>query len=108
MTDFAHYEKEWQKGYYEGFDEGYMKGKKDAAPKWIPVSSGNLPDVQHNVMLSTIFGVAEGVLIDKHEEPFPEKGVVCMWKQFRWDAILYNNQVTAWATMPKPYDGEEE
>lgn len=75
---------------------------------WIPVSSGDLPDVQHNVMLSTIFGVAEGVLIDKLEKTFPKKEVTCMWKQYRWDATLYNNQVKAWAPMPEPYKDKND
>ena len=83
--------------YNKGFEEGYCKGKKDAAPKWTPVSEG-LPDENKDVLVTVVFP-------DGQEEV----GTLSLDKG-KWTNgyFSYNDVVTAWMPKPKPYEGEEK
>ena len=72
----------------------------EALQWWIPCSE-RLPKVGENVLFTTdIYGgyVAEG---DRRADG--------KWWQYRWNALLQNDEVTAWMPLPKPYRdyGEE-
>lgn len=60
--------------------------------RWIPVEE-RLPEVGQDVLFSVqdLF-VSEGCLRDDGD-----------WSQFRWQAIQKKESVTAWMTLPEPY-----
>ena len=70
----------------------------EALQGWIPCSE-RLPKVGENVLFTTdIYGgyVAEG---DRRADG--------KWWQYRWNALLQNDEVTAWMPLPKPYERSE-
>lgn len=77
--------------YNKGFDEGYIRGKKDAAPKWIPVSEG-LPKGRENVLVTAVFydrSMEVGML-------HLEKGL--------WTNDYFSYEVKAWMPLPEPFE----
>lgn len=130
MTDFAHYNEVWQEGYDEGFEEGYCRGKKDAAPKWTPVTEGK-PKSDKPVLVTCEFGagkyVCDAIWADKlsvecsmesdidpdyDEETdafyFPEGWweIIENWGDYEYVAIC--DHVTAWMPKPKPFEEEKD
>ena len=66
----------------------------EAVQGWIPCSE-RLPNVGENVLFTTdIYGgyVAEG---DRRADG--------KWWQYRWNALIQNEEVIAWMPLPKPY-----
>ena len=76
----------------DAFDE-YVDSNE---PHWIPVTE-RPPEVGRSVMISvgTIYA-AEGCLREDGD-----------WCQFRWDAKITRDKVTAWRELPEPHKEEE-
>lgn len=85
----------WEDGWYvEAIDMAIEA--LSAVQGWIPCSE-RLPNVGENVLFTTdIYGgyVAEG---DRRADG--------KWWQYRWNALLQNEEVTAWMPLPTPYKG---
>lgn len=83
--------------YNKGFTEGYEEGQKDAAPKWTPVSEG-LPEENKEVLVTVVFSDIQ-----------TEVGTLCLHKG-KWTNgdFNYNDVVTAWMPLPKPYEEEKD
>ena len=119
--------------YNKGFDEGYMKGKKDAAPKWTPVSEGKPKSGKH-VLVTCEFGAGKYVCdamwadkfsvecsiepdIDPDYEDYDEEAdtfyfpegwweIIKNWGDYSYVAIC--DHVTAWMPLPEPYEEEKD
>ena len=52
-TQEANYEyrKSMRESYNEGYEAGYEKGRKDAAPKWTPVTPDTMPEKNRVVVV---------------------------------------------------------
>ena len=67
--------------------------------RWIPVSE-KLPEDGENVMFSTKTNrVFEGRFFNDNTEQ--------QWYAFRDETFAWNNVVTAWMPLPKPYEPQE-
>lgn len=80
--------------YNKGFEEGYCKGKKDAVPKWTPVSEV-LPEENKEVLVTAVFSNGE-----------KEVGRLSLVKG-KWTNDFFNYDVIAWMPLPEPFKEEE-
>lgn len=124
---------EYNKGFEEGYCKGYCKGRKDATPKWTPVSEGKPKSGKH-VFVTCEFGSGEYVCdafwadkfsvecsIDPDIDPdyedydeetdafyFPEGWweIIKNWGDYSYVAIC--DRVTAWMPLPEPYKEEKD
>ena len=85
------------------YNTAFVRGRNSMTweqTKWIPVSE-RLPEDEELVLFSTKTDrVFEGkFFVDKTD---------LQWYAFRDKAFAYNNVVTAWMPLPKPYKQESE
>ena len=72
-----------------------------AEPKtgWIPVSE-RLPEARESVILSTKEWTGEGCCWETTKYHV-------IWKEYRWNATYWDDEVIAWMPLPTPYKGGE-
>lgn len=86
---------------------GYLdsKGLINKMPKWIPVSSGKLPENNEEVWITDVEGKVERAQF--YKEPYPEDGEKDMFACRTY--LVYAENVLAWQSIlkPEPYkEGE--
>lgn len=80
--------------------ESVINGLTSAEPQWIPCEE-RLPEARRSVIISTKEWTGEGC----YWETTPNH---IIWKGYRWNATYWDDEVTAWMPLPKPYEGRTE
>ena len=80
--------------YKRGYKEGYEQGKKDATPKWIPVSERLPKEEGHYLVTDEAAGMTE-TIIDEY--------MCCDDGEWTW---LYSQHAIAWMPMVEPWKGK--
>ena len=78
--------------------------RKLAEREWIPCSE-RLPKERESVLIATSLQhdnwVGEGCYWETTKNHV-------IWKGYKWNATYWDNEVTAWMPLPKPYKGGED
>lgn len=97
-TDKENIHREREQAYMQGYEDACKKYRQE--PKWIPVSE-KLPEDYELVLFSTKTDrVFEGRYFADNTDH--------QWYAFRDECFAWNNVVTAWMPLPKPYKAESE
>lgn len=85
-------------GAEKAYNECYEQGRKNG---WIPAGE-RLPEKCENVLLSTNGGfVEEGFYFETTE-------FHTIWKGFVTHGTYWDDEITAWQSLPNPYHAESE